>query len=96
MYRYLWKLYRIVCAHLICLFTHFYDVYKKLYVNGGSCPCIHAVPAATNGLAQQPKPQRRPRRRGSPPQKTGVTQKGEKWECHLWFLEGKGVGRYYT
>eukprot|EP00957_Ditylum_brightwellii_P005449 416691-Ditylum_brightwellii.AAC.1 len=35
--------------------------------------------------------QRRPRRRRSPP-KTSVAQKGAMWECHLQFLEGKGVG----
>eukprot|EP00957_Ditylum_brightwellii_P174022 13249503-Ditylum_brightwellii.AAC.1 len=54
----------------------------------------HAMPKATKGLAWQPKPQRRPRQRGSPPN-TGVVQKGAKQECHLWFLEGKGVSRYY-
>eukprot|EP00957_Ditylum_brightwellii_P168870 12853555-Ditylum_brightwellii.AAC.1 len=56
-----------------------------------SCPSIHATPAATKGLAQQPKPHRRPRQMGSP-QSTSVAQKGAKWEHHLHFLEGKGVG----
>eukprot|EP00957_Ditylum_brightwellii_P009869 744900-Ditylum_brightwellii.AAC.1 len=32
----------------------------------GSCPGIQAAPVATKGLAWQPKPQRRPRGRGSP------------------------------
>eukprot|EP00957_Ditylum_brightwellii_P160533 12220749-Ditylum_brightwellii.AAC.1 len=61
----------------------------------GSCPNIQATSAATKSSAQQPKPLRRPRQRGSPP-KAGVAQKGAEWERHLWFLEGKGIGRYYT
>eukprot|EP00957_Ditylum_brightwellii_P064615 4904136-Ditylum_brightwellii.AAC.1 len=50
---------------MICLIAHFSDVYKKLYINRGSCPGIHAESTATKGLAQQPKPQRRPYQRGS-------------------------------
>eukprot|EP00957_Ditylum_brightwellii_P102709 7827746-Ditylum_brightwellii.AAC.1 len=61
----------------------------------GSCPSIQAVPAATEGSAWQPKPQRRPRQRGSPP-KTGVARKGAKREHYLQFLDGRGVSRYYT
>eukprot|EP00957_Ditylum_brightwellii_P133701 10194137-Ditylum_brightwellii.AAC.1 len=47
----------------------------------GSGPGFQAVPAATEGLAWQPKLQRRSCQRGSPP-KTGVAQKGVKRECH--------------
>eukprot|EP00957_Ditylum_brightwellii_P184016 14017172-Ditylum_brightwellii.AAC.1 len=42
-------------------------VHGKLYVNRGLCPGIHAAPAATKGLAPQPKPQMMPSQRGSPP-----------------------------
>eukprot|EP00957_Ditylum_brightwellii_P207953 15355247-Ditylum_brightwellii.AAC.1 len=55
---------------------------KKSYVNGGSCPDICAVPVATDGLCQQPNPQMRPCQWASP-RKTGVVQKGGKWEGHL-------------
>eukprot|EP00957_Ditylum_brightwellii_P193201 14711076-Ditylum_brightwellii.AAC.1 len=73
-----------------------YRVRRPLTVHQrGSCPSIQAAPAATKGLAWQPKPQKRPRQRGSP-QKTGVSQKGAKRERHLLFLEGKGIGRYCT
>eukprot|EP00957_Ditylum_brightwellii_P061537 4669832-Ditylum_brightwellii.AAC.1 len=33
--------------------------------------------------------------KGDPP-KTCVVQKGAKQECHLWFLEWKDIGQYYT
>eukprot|EP00957_Ditylum_brightwellii_P045411 3441842-Ditylum_brightwellii.AAC.1 len=48
------------------------------------------MPAATKGLARQPKPQRRPHQRGSPP-KTSVAQRGVKQEHHPSFGRGRAL-----
>ena len=53
--------------------------------NKNSCPCIHAVPTATEGSAQQPKLQRRPYWRGPSSPNIGAAQKRAKQKCHLWF-----------
>eukprot|EP00957_Ditylum_brightwellii_P141318 10767336-Ditylum_brightwellii.AAC.1 len=58
-------------------------------------PGVHAAPVATKGSVRQPKPQRRPRQRGSPPQTRGGAPASLPSVQHR-FLEGKGVGRYYT
>eukprot|EP00957_Ditylum_brightwellii_P112996 8616334-Ditylum_brightwellii.AAC.1 len=49
-----------------------------MYINRGSCPSIHARPAATKGLAWQPKQQRKPHQRGSSKNRCG--EEGSKAE----------------
>eukprot|EP00957_Ditylum_brightwellii_P116496 8885856-Ditylum_brightwellii.AAC.1 len=77
-------------------FGHTYDLGYVSAWHKYLCPSIHAVPAATKSSAAHALNTKEAMPMGIPPPKTGLAQKGGKWECHLWLLEGGGVGQYYA